>query len=262
MRIGPCRLFQTVTRFAGVLEELEEAGIHVKSGDDFQEYRRHRAQQSDRKPIYPMFDVERSYVDHTNGFWICGFDPDGELIHSQAVRLLDLQGASLAEHLKIHRHKYITPDSTPDPDKTTYMGPRALETITGKVGYHGDFWLRSKGLAGPRSHGATAALSRILLEMVGLAWGPSFMFAFVPKALAAKGVHLRYGYSHCEPGRWVGPDQQITDEDHLIWMSSGDMAALFAEAPPRMSCGGPATSMSKTPASEQGVGVVESVANV
>jgi hypothetical protein len=261
MRIGPYRLFNAVKRFGGVLRELEDVGIRVELGDDFQEYRRHRLQQPDRKPMYPMFDVECSFVDHSNGFWICGFAPDGELIHTQAVRLLDLQGASLAEHLELHRHKYITPDSTPDPDKTTYVGPRSLETITGKVGYHGDFWLRSKGLAGPRSHGATAALSRILLEMAGLTWNLSYMFALVPKALAAKGAHLRYGYVHCEPGRWVGPDRQITDEDHLIWMNSEDMHALFAEAPPRLMAREPALSTRNAPASEKSISVIGSVAN-
>ncbi|WP_299656318.1 hypothetical protein [uncultured Tateyamaria sp.] len=227
----PSRVFETLTRFSGIQRDLEDAGIQIKVGDDFQEYRAHRNNQADRGTIYPMFDVAKSYVDHTNGFWICGFDPNGELVHTQAVRLLDLSDMTLASHLHVHRHKYITPDSTPDPDQTFFTGPDALNRITGTVGYQGDFWLRAKGLAGPRSHGATALLSRFLLEMTVAVWNPSFMFAFVPKPLAAKGAHLRYGYTHCEPGRWIGPDQQVTDEDYLIWMSSKDLAASLAQAP-------------------------------
>ncbi|WP_052249730.1 hypothetical protein [Tateyamaria sp. ANG-S1] len=261
MCIGPNRLFRTITRFADVLRELEEAGIHVVLGDDFLEYRRHRAQQPDRSPVYPMFDVQSSYIDHTNGFWICGYDPGGDLIHTQAIRLLNLQGLSLAEHLTLHRHKYITPDSTPDPDKTSFTGPRALTAITGRVGYHGDFWLRSKGLAGPRSHGATAVLSRLLLEIAALTWNPSYMFALVPKSLAAKGAHLRYGYIHCEPGRWIGPDQQITDEDHLIWMSADDMAALIEETPPKVSARTPSVSTSDATTPEQDLSVVDAAVN-
>ncbi|WP_299204491.1 hypothetical protein [uncultured Tateyamaria sp.] len=230
MGLRPSRLFEVITRFSGVLRDLEEMGIRVKICDDFQEYRALRNRQIDRGPIYPMFDVASSYVDHNNGFWICGFDPDGELVHTQAVRILDLSGVSLATHLELHRHKYITPDSTPDPDQTFFSGPEALNTITGKVGYQGDFWLRAKGLAGPRSQGATALLSRLLLELTVIAWDPSFVFAFVPKPLAAKGAHLRYGYMHCEAGRWIGPDQQVTDEDYLIWMSAKDLASSFAQA--------------------------------
>ncbi|GFE63805.1 hypothetical protein [Litoreibacter roseus] len=230
MGLRPNRLFEVITRFSGVLRDLEEMGIQIKIGDDFLEYRTYRSQQTDRAPIYPMFDVASSYVDYNNGLWVCGFDPEGELIHTQAVRLLDLSGISLAGHLNLHRHKYITPDSTPDPDQTFFSGPEALNAITGKVGYQGDFWLRAKGLAGPRSQGATALLSRLLLEMTVIAWDPSFVFAFVPKRLAAKGAHLRYGYTHCEAGRWIGPDQQVTDEDYLIWMSAKDLAASFAQA--------------------------------
>ncbi|WP_306115082.1 MULTISPECIES: hypothetical protein [unclassified Roseovarius] len=231
MVMSPNRLFELIKKLSDTLNDLEHAGIRVEIGDDFAKYRTLRGQLTDRGPIYPMFDVASSYIDHTNGFWICGFSPCGELIHTQAVRLLDLDGVSLAEHLKTHRHKYITPDSTPDPDLTFFSGPEALQTITGKVCYQGEFWLRANGLGGPRSQGATSLLSRILLEIMASAWSPSYVFAFVPKKLAAKGAHLRYGYSHCEPGHWLGPDQQVTEEDHLIWMGVNDLANLLARAP-------------------------------
>jgi hypothetical protein len=231
LTISPSRLFGLTTRLSGILRDLERAGIHVEIGDDFAEYRARRSQQGDRGPIYAMFDVASSYVDRTNGFWICGFNPEGELIHTQAVRLLDLSGGSLANHLADHRHKYITPGSTPDPDRTFYSGPEALHTITGRVCYHGDFWLRANGIGGPRSQGATALLSRVLLEMMVGTWNPSFVFALVPKRLAVKGAHLRYGYCHCDAGQWLGPDQQVTEEDYLIWMGHKDMANLVARDP-------------------------------
>ena len=228
MNMSPSRLFELTKNLSNSLNELDHAGIHVEIGDDFAKYRSYRSQQSDRGPIYPMFDVASSYIDHTNGFWVCGFNTNGELVHTQAVRLLDLTETSLATHLNIHRHKYITPDTTPDPDLTFYSGPEAHKTITGKVCYQGDFWLRASGLGGPRSQGATALLSGILLQIMISSWNPSFVFAFVPQRLAAKGAHLRYGYSHCEPGRWVGPDQQVTEEDYFIWMGANDMANMAA----------------------------------
>lgn len=234
MGMSPSKLFELTTHLGGILRDLEEAGIHVVIGDDFAKYRSYRSQQADRSAIYPMFDVASSYIDRTNGFWVCGFNSNGELIHTQAVRLLDLSDVSLATHLNIHRHKYITPDSTPDPDLTFYSGPEALHTITGKVCYQGEFWLRASGLGGPRSQGATSLLSRILLEIMVGTWNPSFVFALVPNQLAAKGAHLRYGYCHCEPGRWLGPDQQVTEEDYLIWMGANDMTNMLSRAPRRL----------------------------
>lgn len=229
---SPSRLFELSTRLSGTVRELEEAGIRIQIGDDFARYRIYRSKLPDRGPIYPMFDVASSYIDHTNGFWICGFNADGDLIHTQAVRLLDMSGISLGTHLDSHRHKYITPDSTPDPDRTFYSGPDALQSITGKVCYQGEFWLRAQGLGGPRSQGATSLLSRILLEIAVAAWNPSYVFALVPQRLAAKGAHLRYCYNHCEPGQWVGPDQQVTEEDYLIWMEAKELARSLARTRP------------------------------
>ena len=229
MGMPPKRVFELVKTLSQTLKDLEKAGIRVEVGDDFGEYRMLRNAQEDRAPLYPMFDVTRSYVDQSNGFWICGFTPEGQIIHTQAVRLFDLAGVTLETHLNTHRHKYITPDTTPDPDKTFYTGPKALQNVTGRVCYQGDFWLHARGLGGPRSQGATALLSRILFEIMVGAWDPSYVFAFVPKRLGAKGAHLRYGYAHCEPGRWLGPDQQVTEEDYLIWMSAADMANTFSQ---------------------------------
>ena len=73
--------------------------MRIVVGDDFSKYRRpaHDAL-SDRDAMYPMFDITRSFIDSSNGFWVCGFSPNDELIHTQAVHLLDLSSVSLAEH--------------------------------------------------------------------------------------------------------------------------------------------------------------------
>jgi hypothetical protein len=136
-----------------------------------------------------------------------------------------------------HRHKYITPDTTPDPDLTYYSGPEALGRITGRVCYHGDFWLQPSGLGGMRSQGATSVFSRILFETMQFCWQPDYIFALVPAPLAAKGAHLRYGYSHCEPGKWVGPDNQTTDVDYMVWMSAADLARAMSREPQSLRSG-------------------------
>ena len=237
----PTNLFDTIMNVSGVIRELEGAGMRIEIGDDFSIYRKYRDGQSGRGGIYPMFDAAASFIDATNGFWICGFDAAGELVHTQAARLYDLNGVSLGRHLDMHRHKYITPDTTPDPDKTYYSGPAGLARITGRVLYHGEFWMPGRGLGGPRSQGTTALLSRILFEIAAGSWQPDYLFALVPKQLASKGAHLRYGYTHCEPGQWVGPDGQITDEDYLIWMSAEDVTASLRRSPQGLAACSPVT---------------------
>lgn len=221
-------IFGMIKNVSVILNELENAGMRIEVGGDFSLYRSYRAQCAGRGGIYPIFDTASSFIDESNGFWICGFNDADELIHTQAVRMLDLKNVSLGQHFDVHRHKYITPDTTPDPDKTYYKGPEALKSVTGRVGYCGDFWLPSRGLGGPRSQGATSLLARLLFEVLQQTWQPDYVFALVPKQLASKGAHLRYGYSHCEPGHWIGPDEQVTDEDYLIWMNSDDIKNVLA----------------------------------
>jgi hypothetical protein len=221
-------IFDMIMNVSDIISELQDAGMRVEVGDDFSRYRNYRDSCADRGGLFPIFNTTTSFIDETNGFWICGFNDADELVHTQAVRLLDLSGISLGKHLDMHRHKYIVPDTTPDPDMTFFHGPEALKLVTGSVGYCGDFWLPSRGLGGPRSQGATSLLARLLFEVLQQAWQPDFVFAFVPKQLAAKGAHLRYGYSHCEPGKWIGPDKQVTDEEYLIWMNSGDIKNVIA----------------------------------
>lgn len=224
-------VFKTVVNVSSLLTQLDESGISIEIGDDFSVFRRLRNTQADRSAIYPMFDTTCSYVDSTNAFWICGFNADNELIHTQAVRLLDLGNQNLSQHLRIHRHKYITPGSTPDPDNTYFSQLPVLEKITGQVGYHGEFWIRA-GTIGRRTIGLTAALSRIAFEMTVTLWRPSYLFGFVPYTMAARGVPVRYGYAHCEPGSWQGPDQKVSSEEMLVWMGHEDLTAHL-DSPPR-----------------------------
>ena len=171
-------IFSMIINVSNILKELEAGGMRLEIGDDFAEYRKLRQTQEHRSPIYPMFDVACSYVDQSNAFWICGFDQDGNLVHTQAMRLLDLSGLTLGQHMKRHRHKYITPNSTPDPDRTFYSGPLGLKTITGSVCYHGEFWLNG-GESGYRKKGFTPLLSRIAFELALKAWVPNYVFGFI-----------------------------------------------------------------------------------
>ncbi|MDU8911327.1 hypothetical protein [Aestuariicoccus sp. MJ-SS9] len=223
-------IYAMIANMSDILKELEGAGMRLEIGDDFIEYRRLRQAQENRHAIYPMFDVSCSYVDHTNAFWICGFNEKDELVHTQAMRFLDISGETLGQHVKRHRHKYITPNTTPDPDRTFYSGPRGLKAITGKVCYHGEFWLCG-GEGGYRKKGYTPLLSRIAFELALKSWAPNYVFGFINSALAFKGTQMHHGYIHCEPGEWVGPDDQVTDEDCLVWMNTREILHVLQSKP-------------------------------
>lgn len=218
---------------SNMIREIENSGMRLEIGNDFSAYRIHRNTQVDRPGMYPMFDITCSYIDDTNGIWICGFDEnDDEIIHTQAARILDLKNRSLLSHLSIHRHKYMTPMTAIDPNQTFFEGPDGLANINGTVCYNGDFWMMPRGLGGHKSRVVTMLLSRLLLQLVIERWAPDFAFAFVAKRLAEKGLHHRYGYTKCERGKWTGPDRAVTEEEYLAWMTFKDIVELLASEAP------------------------------
>ena len=227
-------LYTMIVNVANITNELQAAGMRLEIGGDFAAYRKMRNAQMERSALYPMFDVACSYVDQSNAFWVCGFNHQNELVHTQAIRKLDMSNETLREHLRTHRHKYITPGSTPDEDRTHYDMPSALDRITGQVCYHGEFWLKG-GEGGHRSQGFTALLSRVVFELALKIWSPDYVFGLVPQPLAFKGIPVRYGYTRCEPGYWMGPENQITSEESLVWMSRGDIEQFLETAPMALS---------------------------
>lgn len=226
-------MFKTISNINNLINQLEKANISIEIGDDFTVFRRLRNKQKDRSAIYPMFDLASSFVDASNGFWVCGFNAENEVVHTQAVRLLELGSQDLDQHLGIHKHKYITPGSTPDPDNTSFSQLPVLKQITGRVGYHGEFWVKP-GTIGRRNIGLTSVLSRIAFEMTMTLWEPDFLFGFVPAPMATRGVAVRYGYTHCELGAWHGPDQEITSEEMLVWMNHTDLTTYLGTPPKRL----------------------------
>lgn len=224
-------LFSMILNISNIMKELETAGVRLEIGSDFAAFKKVRRTHAERAHIYPMFDVSSSFVDSTNAFWVCGFNDKNELVHTQAIRMFDLGDVKLADHLRDHRHKYITPGTTCDPDETYFSPLPILDRITGRACYHGEFWLRG-GEGGHRAQGFTALLSRVVFEIALRTWSPDFVFGFVPIGLSMKGITVRYGYAHCEPGAWIGPDGEVTSEEFLVWMSRNDMEQAMT-LPPR-----------------------------
>ena len=153
--------FAQICRISTIINDLNMMGITITVGSDFNEYKLIREKQENRSNIYPMFDSTCSFVDHTNGFWIIGSNQQGKVVHTQAIRLLEMSSTSLDEHLMLHRHKYITPGTTPNPDKTFFKVPGSLEHIKGKVCYHGEFWISSE----ERNQSLTQLLSRVVFDL-------------------------------------------------------------------------------------------------
>ena len=218
-------------RYVSVITQIAESrGIQIRVSTDFHEFQRALENEREAPPIYPVFDPACSYVDRTNGFWIMGVNDRGELVHTQAMRRLDLSGHTLAEHLKLHHQKYVIQGNPIDQVRSIYDRAPAWQGIMGTVCYHGQLWLKG-GQGGYRDQAMTALLPRLALAMGLMEWSPDFIFGFISPLLACRGLAAREGYAHMEPGIWHVPEGHDAAQTWLVWMSRDDVEHLVRFPP-------------------------------
>ncbi|KMW60249.1 hypothetical protein AIOL_000402 [Candidatus Rhodobacter oscarellae] len=231
--MSACNHFETILRISDLVKTIEAEGMKLTVGTDFSTYRNLRSAQFEQRPLYPMFDIQCSFIDASNSFWIAGTNAAGELVHTQAILKLDMSNTSLDEHLTVHRQKYLTPGLIGDADQAYFSVPGSAGNITGEVCYHGEFWLQG-GEEGFRKQGFTALLSRLTFELAYTTWNPDYIFGLVPATIAQKGIGVRYGYFHGEPGIWRSVDERILSEEWVVWMSNHDIARLTQRKPDKL----------------------------
>ncbi len=227
-------LFKAIMSVSNILRDLENAGLNVKVSSDFVAYRQMREGQCNRMPLYPVFDVSSSFIDESNAFWVCAFNDQDDLVHTQVIRLMDLADTTLQAHLSEHRHKYLSPGMVCDPDEISFAPLSSLNHINGRVCYHGEFWLK-EGEGSLRGQGYTALMSRLVFEIALKIWAPDYLFGFVPLKLAMKGIPFRYGYTRCEVGAWLRNGNEVAAEEAFVWMSRLDLQQYLQTSPQALS---------------------------
>lgn len=219
------KLFKEHLYMSNLFYLAKKAGIELDVSTDFDFLKSFRSSQNERQAIYPTFDVEKSYIDPTNGFFIIGKNDQGEIVHTQAMRLLDLTEYNLEEHLYYHRHKYITP-GTVDFSTTRYKPTPSMKNINGRVCYHGELWIKP-GDDGYRNGTITVLVARFALTIAYMNWAPNFIFGFMYPGIACRGLAAREGYVHLEPGGWYCSESDTTIEEWLVWLSYDDMEHII-----------------------------------
>ncbi|NIA68667.1 hypothetical protein HBA54_08690 [Pelagibius litoralis] len=226
------RLFSEI-QFIGAINEIAERNaIRIEVSSDFDAFRNLRRKQTERPPLSPIFDPAVSDLGSKNAFWIKGSNSKGEVIHTQSVRLNDLTGCSLAEHLHQRRAAYAPPGITVDIDQSSFGSAPASQIITGDVCYHGELWLKG-GNNGLRGGGLTSTLPRLALALALLEWSPDYIFGLVHPLAACKGLAAREGYMHLAPGGILWQQQDSTEvfEEWLVWMSREDIQHVMRFSP-------------------------------
>lgn len=191
---------------------LRSRGIFVRIGRNFSELVAHIEQTPERHPLHEQFDPDGDMDGAIDAFWICGFDEDGDLVHTQAAHLLDLRGSSVSKHISSRLGNYCP--KTPPVIRSSIRanpGPRT-KSMSGMVVYHGEMWLKES----LRDRATPSLLIRLGLLLILREWNPDAVFGLMNWALACNGFNMRVGYMHCEPMALVWEKQ--SGGAHQVWI--------------------------------------------
>ncbi len=186
-------------QFAASIANLAESrGMRLQVGDDFQHYADMVAELRADQPLGDPFNLEKQELTPENAFWVAGWDRRGNLVHTQAVRRLQI-ATNLADYLGRKFRAFPPSGVALDKARSTYTPGPGARRIRGVVCYHGEAWLRA-GKGGFRGTGIAGALARFAMTSAVLRWSPDYIFCFVPEGLAFRGLVEREGYMHTDPG--------------------------------------------------------------
>ncbi|PBB28958.1 hypothetical protein [Mesorhizobium sp. WSM3882] len=213
-----------VSKYICLLDGIaKKSGMHLKMGDNFEEYIDITTNTIGKPPTYPTFRPDCSRLE--SAFWIVGQDQSGKVAHVQALRVNDLTATNLAEHLESLKAFYADPESRAGSGSSCACRAPTAQNISGIVAYHGDLWLRDDF----RGQGLPSTLAGIGFGLAWAKWSPDFIYALVPTWLIEKGIADQYGYLNREAQGAVLnlPDRSVEEDDWLIWLTRGELSQLI-----------------------------------
>ena len=164
-----------------------------------------------------------------------GTNQDGEVIHTQAIKLLDLEGGTLETHFQKRIWDFRSHGYDFDKSKTKYALSPEASRIRGRVTYHGEVWTKP-GRGGYRGGSLIVLLTRLFLMKALFKWSPDFLTGLQAPITTCRGLAVREGYMRTEQRTilWYeknseGPPQ----EDWMVWMSRED-ARFNLRLPPEL----------------------------
>ncbi|MEX0367124.1 MAG: hypothetical protein AB3N22_13705 [Ruegeria sp.] len=205
------------------LGEIEDMGVSLMSGTDFEHYRDLLAEARPDHALGEPFEPEKYGLTADNALWVVGRDPDGRIIHTQALKRMRLGGMSLGAYLHANLSEFEPSGMSIDYRRSIYRAGPAAKRMTGTIVYHGEFWV-----GGSPRRGAllSPVLGRFSFLTALKLWRPDFTFGFIAKSLAHKGFASRFGFMHAEPNAICYAMKNSDDmfEGIMGYMTSEDLA--------------------------------------
>ncbi len=216
---------QTGDRFVATSAEIfQRYGITLEVGYDFDAYRILLKEARPDHELGAPYDPQVHDMNANTALWIVGRNTAGEIVHTQALRMLDINGMSVGEYFTNRFREF--PPSVPDLDlnRSRFRAGPGAKRMRGTVAYHGEFWI-APGAESLRGQGMSCVLGRYGFFEAIQHWDPDHIIAFMTKGIAFKGLAERTGWMHTQPGalRWFLKGNNVPIEGFMAYMDREDL---------------------------------------
>ena len=197
--------------------------LDLTVGDDFEEYATLVRAGRPEQPLGPPFDPSKQFLPKARGIWVIGRNPKGELVHTQAMRLLDLYDQTLARYLSSRYEEFPPGGVKVDMENSWFRAGPGASHITGRAVYHGEMWMADDSAY--RGRGLIDVLARFAFLTAMLHWQPDFVFGFILRPVARRGLAEREGYMHSDPYclSWQIEGRNEPLDCNMVWMALDDL---------------------------------------
>lgn len=216
---------QSSDRFVANSSELfHHYGIEMEVGYDFDLYREMLAFARPDQPLGEPFNPDIHELTPSNALWMIGRNANGEIVHTQALRMLDMNGQTIAEYFTHRFRDFPPPVPGIDLKRSRFKAGPCAKRSRGRVCYDGEFWIKP-GDATLRGQGLSTVLGRYAFFQAMQHWDPDHMVGFMAKQVACKGFPQRLGWMNTQPGalRWFFEGSDTPIEGFMTFMSRDDL---------------------------------------
>tara|TARA_R110000787_G_scaffold33332_5_gene87208 strand:+ start:10 stop:747 length:738 start_codon:yes stop_codon:yes gene_type:complete len=203
---------------------LEQLGIRLTVGHDFEEYLWYLAKARPDHRIGDPFNPDTHNMNRNNSAWIVGHDSQGRIMHTQALRLLPTGAEPVSEYFRQNFHGFAPSEMDIDYERSRYKAGPGAKRMKGRVVYSGETWVG--GEPGQfRGTGISSILGRCAMLAAIKEFGAQYVIGFMTRPVAYKGFCLRMGFMHAEPLalRWYLKNQPDAMEAVMVYMSDEDI---------------------------------------
>ena len=176
-------------------------------------------------PLTTSFHPQYGNVNDSNCAVIIGENTAGDVVATQAVKLIDWTATNFKAEAESLRFFYTNPEQQKAPGERCFVTAEGADELSGLLGQTGAAWLRPDY----RRSGVSEIINKTARAFAYTRWNIRETFSILTPAITKRDSGRRYGYSNVQPGVTMRNSPTSPDKDLNLCLGRISMEELTDE---------------------------------